>query len=73
MNDDPFSDMFDDWYERRFGALLEAQDSDNKEALRKVWNEILQVAAEYFEFYDFEEYSGAQVARTLRRMTVRSN
>jgi hypothetical protein len=51
----------------------EAQDDDNRDTLRKLWNEVLEVAAERFEFYDFEEYSGTQVAKTLRRMMVGEN
>jgi hypothetical protein len=73
MIDNPLGSSFDEWYTRRFGSLLESQDESNKEALRKVWNEVLQIAAEHFEFYDFEEYSGAQVAKTLRLMTVSGN
>lgn len=73
MTDDLLDATFEQWYSQRFGSLLGAQDEDNKEALRKVWNEILEVAAEHFEFYDFDEYSGTQVAKTLRRMMAGSH
>ena len=73
MTTDFFDDAFSRWYNQRFGSMPEAQDDDNRDTLRKLWNEVLEVAAERFEFYDFEEYSGTQVAKTLRRMMVGEN
>lgn len=59
-------DSFDHWYRGKFGHLLESQDEKNKEILRGVWNEILEKVAEFFDFYDFEEYSGAAAAEAIR-------
>lgn len=70
MNGDSLDDVFERWYSQKFASVPGARDEANKELARQVWNEILETAAEYFEFYDFEEYSGTQVAKTLRRMMI---
>jgi hypothetical protein len=59
---------FDKWYGDTFGHLPDSQDESVKESVRKIWSSILVKVAGDFEFNDFENYTGQQAGRILRRM-----
>ena len=68
LNSTEAGDDFSEWYEEEFGSLLGAQDAENKNNIRKIWNKVLTHAAGKFEWDDFETYTGGQIADQLRRM-----
>jgi len=57
---------FEKWYVEVFGNLLGSQDEENREAIRKIWTDIHSRAAAWFEFNDFNHYTGQEVATILR-------
>lgn len=68
------NDEFDRWYEEVFGTVLGADDADNRDMIKTIWNGAIERAAQHFEHDLFEEYSGNQVADRLRRLVaVRTN
>ena len=44
------NDAFNTWYDATFGAVLGAEDNDNREAVRKIWNGVLEHVAKQYEF-----------------------
>lgn len=64
---------FDQWYQKVFGHLLESQEEEVKNSVRKIWASILVGVAEEFEFNDFENYTGQQIGKVLRTMAKESN
>lgn len=61
-------DHFERWYAATLGGLEGHDDPENREAVRKMWNGILEHAARQFEFELFDEMTGDAVADRLRRM-----
>ena len=57
---------FEKWYVEMFGNILESQDEENREAIRKIWTDIHIRAAVWFEFNDFNKYTGQEVGQILR-------
>jgi hypothetical protein len=62
------NETFDRWYEETFGNVLGAQDNDNREAVKKVWNGALEHIARQYEFQIFDELTGDQIADQIRRL-----
>lgn len=65
------SETFEDWYDATFGNVLGAQDEENRDAIRKIWNGALERAAKKFEIEEYEPLDGEQIADKLRRMKER--
>lgn len=65
------SKAFDEWYELTFGNVLGSQDEDNRLAVKKIWNGVLERAAKKFEIEEFDALDGEQIADKLRRMKER--
>jgi hypothetical protein len=59
---------FDEWYRAEFGHFEGHDDSENREAVKKIWNSALESAARQFEFQIFDEMCGDAVADRIRRM-----
>lgn len=59
---------FDEWYDQTFGGVLGAQDEENREAVRKVWNGVMEHVAKKLEFDDDIHYRGDEIAEKIRRM-----
>lgn len=62
------NDAFDTWYVAFFGNVLGAEDNENRDAVRKIWNGILEHVAKQYEFQLFEEMTGDQIADQIRRL-----
>jgi hypothetical protein len=60
------SDEFREWYERVFSNHPGANEHDNIQMVRRIWNSALETAASRFEFNDFEMLTAARVAAQLR-------
>jgi len=60
------SDEFREWYARVFSDHPGANEHDNIQMVKRIWNSALETAASRFEFNDFDMYSAAQVAAQLR-------
>ena len=60
--------QFEQWYAATLGGLSGHDDPENREAVRKMWNSILEHAARQFEFQLFDEMTGDAIADRLRRM-----
>lgn len=65
------SETFEDWYDSTFGNVLGAQDEENRDAIRRIWNGALERAAKKFEIEEYEPLDGEQIADKLRRMKER--
>lgn len=59
---------FDEWYNVTFGNVLGAEDEDNREAVRKIWNGAIEYVAKKFDFDDDMHFRGDEVAEKMRRM-----
>lgn len=59
---------FDEWYDVTFGGVLGAQDEENREAVRKIWNGAIEHVAKKFDFDDDMHFRGDEVAEKMRRM-----
>lgn len=62
------NDAFNGWYDTFFGSVLGAEDAENREAVRKIWNSILEHVAKEYEFQLFDEMTGDQFADQVRRL-----
>lgn len=62
------NEAFDSWYDLTFGNVLGSEDSDNREAVKKIWNGALEHVARQYEFQIFDELSGDQIADQIRRL-----
>ena len=62
------SEAFEHWYDATFGNVLGAQDDENRNAIRRIWNGALERAAKKFEIEEFDPLDGEQIADKLRRM-----
>ena len=62
------NDEFDSWYNDTFGRVLGAEDDENREAVKKIWNGALERIARRYEFQLFDELSGDQIADQIRRL-----
>jgi hypothetical protein len=62
------NDTFDLWYDQTFGRVLGSGDSENREAVKKIWNGALEHIARQYEFQLFEEMTGEQFADQIRRL-----
>jgi len=65
------SKAFDEWYKQTFGNVLGSQDEDNQQAVKKIWNGVLERAALKFEIEEFDALDGEQIGDKLRRMKER--
>jgi hypothetical protein len=65
------SKAFDEWYEQTFGNVLGSQDEDNQQAVKKIWNGVLERAALKMEIEELDPLDGEQIADKLRRMKER--
>jgi len=65
------SKAFDEWYKQTFGNVLGSQDEDNQQAVKKIWNGVLERAALKMEIEEFDPLEGEQIADKLRRMKER--
>jgi len=62
------NEAFNLWYDQTFGNVLGAEDSDNREAVKKIWNGALEHVARQYEFQIFDEMTGDQIADQIRRL-----
>jgi hypothetical protein len=62
------NDTFNLWYEQTFGNVLGSEDSENREAVKKIWNGALEHIAQQYEFQIFDELTGDQIADQIRRL-----
>jgi ATP:corrinoid adenosyltransferase len=62
------NEAFDKWYDRTFGNVLGAEDNENREAVKQVWNGALEHIARQYEFQLFDELTGDQIADQIRRL-----
>lgn len=65
------NEAFDVWYDKTFGSVLGAQDEENRGAIKKVWNGVLDHVASRYEFKLFEEMAGDLLAQEIRKMKVK--
>lgn len=63
---------FDEFYDQVFGNVLGAEDDDNRNAVRKVWNTVIEHIAKQIEFENYEPVSADSIARMIRRMKEHS-
>jgi hypothetical protein len=59
---------FDEFYNQMFGNVLGAEDDENRENIKRIWNAVLEHVAKQYEFVLFEEYTGDQIADQVRRL-----
>lgn len=59
------------WYDRVFGNVLGAQDDENRNAVRKIWNGVIEHVAQSVEFNNFEPISTEEIATRIRMMKER--
>lgn len=59
---------FDSFYDQMFGSVLGAEDDENRENIKRIWNAVLEHVAKQYEFVLFEEYTGDQIADQVRRL-----
>lgn len=59
---------FNRWYDTTFGNVLGAQDDDNRNAVRLVWNGVIDHVSQQVAFNNFEPLSPEIVADQIRRM-----
>jgi hypothetical protein len=62
------NDEFNNWYNETFGNVLGAEDNENREAVKKIWNGALEHVARQYEFQIFDEMTGDQIADQIRRL-----
>ena len=62
------NDTFNLWYEQTFGNVLGSEDSENREAVKKIWNGALEHIAQQYEFQICDELTGDQIADQIRRL-----
>ena len=62
------NDTFNLWYDQTFGHVLGAEDDENREAVKKIWNGALEFVARQYEFQLFEEMTGDRIADQIRRL-----
>lgn len=62
------NETFDLWYDQTFGNVLGSEDSENREAVKKIWNGALEHVARQYEFQLFDELTGDQIADQIRRL-----
>ena len=60
--------VFNTWYDQTFGGVLGAEDDENREAVKKIWNGALEHIAQQYEFQIFDELTGDQIADQIRRL-----
>lgn len=65
------SKAFDQWYDTVFGNVLGAEDDDNRNAVRKIWNGVIEHIAKSVEFNNFEPISAEEIATRIRMMKER--
>jgi hypothetical protein len=65
------NDEFNSWYNESFGHVLGSEDDENREAVKKIWNGVLERAALKFEIEEFDALDGEQIGDKLRRMKER--
>lgn len=63
---------FDEFYDQTFGNVLGAEDDDNRNAVRKVWNTVIEHIAQQIEFENYEPVSADAIAKMIRRMKERA-
>lgn len=63
---------FDEFYEEVFGNVLGAEDDDNRNAVRKIWNAVIEHIAQQIEFENYEPVSADTIARMIRKMKERA-
>lgn len=61
---------FDKWYADRFGMLMENEQQERaaRDALRAIFNNVVEVVAREFDGESFAEYDGIQVTSIIRGM-----
>ena len=59
---------FEQWYSRSFGNVPGADDAENRDIIKTIWNGAVEHIAEQFTHDLFIEYSGNQVADIIRSM-----
>lgn len=61
---------FDKWYADRFGMLLENEQQERaaQDALRAIFNSVVEVVARKFDAESFAEFDGIQVTGIIRSM-----
>jgi hypothetical protein len=59
---------FNEFYDQMFGNVLGAEDDENRENIKRIWNAVLEHVAKQYEFVLFEEYTGDQIADQVRRL-----
>jgi hypothetical protein len=62
------NEAFNKWYDQTFGGVLGAEDDENREAVKKIWNGALEHVARQYEFQLFDELTGDQIADQIRRL-----
>ena len=62
------NETFDLWYDETFGNVLGSEDNENREAVKKIWNGVLEHVARQYEFQLFDELTGDQIADQIRRL-----
>jgi hypothetical protein len=59
---------FSVWYETQFGNVLGAEDAENRDGMRQIWNQVVENMALYFEINEYDDLSPEQIVDKLRRM-----
>ena len=60
------SDEFQEWYAKVFDQYPGANEHENIQMVKRIWNSALETAARRFSFENFDMYTGDQVAEKLR-------
>jgi hypothetical protein len=63
---------FSHWYDTMFGNVLGAEDDENRNAVRKIWNGVIEHVAQSVEFNNFEPISAEEIAARIRMMKERA-
>lgn len=62
---------FNEWYDTVFGNVLGAEDDENRHAVRKIWNGVIEHVAKQIEFDNYEPLSCEVIAIKIRKMKER--
>lgn len=65
--------QFDDWFAEQWKDTPGADEPENRDALRQIWNKTLERAAYVFQMYEYDDLTPDQVAAKLREMKEPKN